>query len=532
MMSDTHYISRSMVLDNDSETMLNIAVTEQALADAAEKSDTIIISGDLTDKGDRPSHEDFIKLLRSYTEKGKKIYVIFATHDFHHHRAYVQKWGKTNVEYTSMPWDSQPYFDAEAANFKDYVKPEYAGLSEEECTPQLAEACAPEELWEMYYEFGPAQAMSRDDGSFSYCIDLDENTRCLMLNDIFRNEEALQDKTATFTPHCFKWIKSMIDKAKEDGKFIFVCSHHPFMPTVPVHRLGTSNRNLRSPEPGHMLADMGINLLFAGHTHATAVDWLTSDKGNCACHILTPSVRFYPPAFREVELDGLNGKISYELTDVSTPGGVSIPESTLREHYYKVFYKDYFRQYTSGKPPFNKIVAEGKLGDFGFLFKKKARLTEKEYAEIKDKKLFDFLSGIVFNMLTGDGSYTPETPEYRILMSIAAIGDSIIDAQPFADIRNKVFKGYTVSQVAEGMLFKNGVSDCKAAFDFTKKQPKHYVTSAMKSHVGDILMLFVWILSLPVSLLAPAAAAIGIPVKYIMKKINIKKHPASPLMRY
>ena len=73
MMSDTHYISRRMIADkSDAETMLQPAVTEQALRQAAENADTIIISGDLTDDGDRPSHEDFIKLLRELKAQGKR----------------------------------------------------------------------------------------------------------------------------------------------------------------------------------------------------------------------------------------------------------------------------------------------------------------------------------------------------------------------------------------------------------------------------------------------------------------------------
>ena len=531
MLSDTHYISRRMLCDpNDKDTLIKIETTEQAILQAAEEFDTLIISGDLTDDGDRPSHEDFVEFLRSVKAKGKKIYVIFATHDFHHHRAYVRKHGDTKAEFVSCPWE-QPYFDPKEVRWKDYVKPEYKNWSEEDCTPQLEESCTPEEIWEMYREFGFDDAISADEGSFSYCVDLDEKTRCLMLNDIFRNEEALHDISATYTPSCLRWMRKMIDEAKAEGKFIFVCSHHPFMPSVPIHRLGTGNRNLRSPAAGHMLADMGITLAFTGHTHVNNVGFLESPKGNIMCDVMTGSTRFYPPTYRRVDLDGQNNRLNYEVVDVRLPSDMKLEEKTLREYFYKDFYNDYFRQYTSVKPPFNKIVAEGKVGQYLFPFRKKAGLTDAEYDKIKDRKLFDFITGIIFNMVTGDGKFTPETPEYRLMMTFAAFADSVVDVQPFTDIRGKSLQGYTVKEVVETLLFKNGISDNKAEFDFTVK-PQKTPTPEYTSCAGDVLMTIICILAVPASLLIPPVVSVGLPVKTIMKKIKVKKNPPSPKMKY
>lgn len=531
MMSDTHYISRRMIADqSDAEVMLQPAVTEQALKQAANDADAIIISGDLTDDGDRPSHEDFIKLLRELKAQGKKVYVIFATHDFHHHRAWVRKRGDTTAKFKSAPWD-EPYFDPEGVNWKDFVTEECGDMSARECTPLLEESVAPEELWEMYREFGRDQARSCDDESFSYCVDLDENTRCLMLNDIFRNEEALHDISPTYTPTCLKWIKNEINAAKADGKYIFICSHHPFAPASPVHRIGTGNRNLRSPHAGHMLADMGIDLAFTGHTHANALQFITSDSGNMMCHVSTASVRFYPPVYRLVELDGLNKKIRYENIDVKIPEGVSIAEGSLREHYYRDMYGEYWEKLTK-KPPFNKIVKDGTLKELAFIFRKKAGLTKTEYERLKNVKLFDFLTGIIFNLLSGDGKYTPDTPEYRLMMCIAAAADSIIDVQPFVDLRNKTLKGYKLTEAFDDLLFQNGHSDSAAEFDFTIDPGRPVKTQEFTSNAGDILMLLVYALALPASLLAPAAAAIGIPVMTLKKKKELKKHPVKVIYRY
>lgn len=531
MLSDIHYISRRMVCDpNDSETLIHIATAERALLQAAEEHDTLIITGDLTDEGDRYSHEDLAEFLRGLKARGKKIYVIFATHDFHHHKAFVRMHGDTQAQFKETPWEL-PYFDTENVRYKDFVKPEYSLLTEQQCTPKLVESCTPEEIWDIYREFGRDQAISSDDGSFSYCVDLDENTRCLMLNDIFRNEEGLYDKSATFTPSCFRWIKTEIEKAKEEGKFIFVCSHHPFMPSVPIHRLGTDNRNMRSPASGHMLADMGINLAFTGHTHVNCVNFLESAKGNLLCNVMTASVRFYPPTYRNIDLEGLGKMLSYETVDVDK-ADIAIGEDSLREYYYKEFYKEYFKKYTDIKPPFNKILAEGKVGEYLFPLRRKAKLTDAEWTALKNEKLFDFAASAIFNMVTGDGKFTPETPEYRLFMSFAAVADSIIDAQPFYDIRNKAMGGYTVRQTVETLLFKNGIPDNNAVIDFTVKPQSKTKTPDTSSHAGEILMAALCVAAVPLSLLLPVVATVGLPIKTVKKRLKLKKTKTQPLLKY
>lgn len=533
MMSDTHYISRRMILDKeDKELMLQPAVSEKAVLQAADESDIIFIIGDLTDKGDRFSHEDFSAFLRKVKENGTKIYVTFATHDYHHHKAYVQAFGD-KVSYKSCPWD-KPYFDKEKICWKNYVKDEFASLSEEECTPTLVDALSPEEIWEMYREFGPDEAYSVNEASFSYCLDLDENTRCLMLNDIFRNEEAIKDLSPTYTPSCFRWIKQMYDEAKRDGKFIFVCSHHPMLPAVPAHRIGagTRNRDMRSPVVGHTLADIGINLAFTGHSHFCNVGYLKSEKENVIYDITTPSVRFYPPAYRNIELDGLNGIIKYDCRYIDIPDGCDIAEENLFEHYHMDFYNEYYHKITGGNELIKKFFDKATVRDIYFLVKSKAKLDDAQFNSVKDIKLFDLIIDVAFNMLIGDGKYMPDTPEYKVLMSLCSILDSIIDTQPFVDVRNKFLGGYSISQIIEPMLFKNSVKDREGEFDFTKEPEKLIDTPVYKSYAGDILMAVIYVIGIAVSSSAPLVALFGIPYLTYKKKMKNKKGFAGPFYKY
>lgn len=531
MMSDTHYISRRMIADEaDKELKLQPEVTEAAVLQAAGDCDVIFIIGDLTDSGDRISHEDFAAFLRKVQQNGTKIYVIFATHDFHHHRAYVRKYGE-KIQYKSHPWD-YPFFDTEKADWKSIVIDEFSSLPEEEIKPCLDQALSPEEIWEVYHEFGPDEAYSVNEESFSYCIDLDDKTRCLMLNDIFRNEEALQDKSPTYSPACLRWIKQMYDEANRDGKFIFICSHHPLMPAVPAHRIGAGkeNRNMRSPAVGHMLADMGFKLAFTGHSHFCDVGYLKSDSDNLIWDITAPSVRFYPPAYREIEIDSENKVVKYNCKYIEKTDNTIIEENTLLEHYHNIFYYNYFRSVTGSNARLKKFL-ERPVKDIYFLVRSKAKLSKEEFNQIKDTKIFDLIIETAFNMLIGDGKYTPDTPEYKILMALSAKLDSIIDTQPFFDVKNKKLGGYSVSEIIEPMLFNNSAPDRDGTLNLTEIPPERFDTPKYTSQAGLVLMCIVYLLALILSPLTPLAVAVALPVLTV-KKIKKSKSSTGPHYKY
>ncbi len=532
MMSDTHYISRRMITDKtDKELMLQPAVTEAAILQASKNCDVLFIVGDLTNSGDRFSHEDFSSFLRKVKQSGTEVYVIFATHDFHHHKAYVRKYGG-KIEYKCNPWEN-PWFDVENADWKSLVKEEFSSLPEEELIPELVPALSPEEIWEIYKEFGPNKAYSVHESSFSYCLDLDENVRCLMLNDIFRNEEALKDKSPTYSPSCFRWIKQMYDEAKRDGKYIFLLSHHPMLPAVPAHRIGAGkeNRDMRAPVVGHTLADMGFNLAFTGHSHFCDVGYVKSDSGNLMWDITTPSVRFYPPAYREIELDEKNEIVTYNCKYIDATESTRTEEKSLFEHYHKVFYNDYYRIVTGSNATVKKLMDRLTVKDVYFLVKGKSRLTSEEYKRIKNLKLFDLIVETAFNMLIGDGAYTPNTPEYKVLMPLCAVLDSIINTQPFIDVKGKLLGGYSVSDIVEPMLFNNSVPDREGVLKLNELPPLRMVTPVYKSHAGTILMSIIYVFVLLLSPLAPVAIAIGLPVLIVKKRKKAEKYQ-EPFYRY
>lgn len=528
VMSDIHYISQKSIL-NDKISSVESKISAQSLIDVAayDDIDTILITGDLTDRGDKNSHLDFLELLKDLKAKGKKVYVTTATHDFCHHGAYTRKRGDTDAKYVTEPW-SKPFYDEEKENPADYLKEEYKSLPKEETTPILLECFSPEEIWKLYYDFGPKDAYSVEEGSFSYCIDLDENTRCLMLNDNFRNEECLHDISVTYSPKCLRWINEMVKEAKRDGKFIFACTHHPLLPPSPAYRIGAGNRDMRSPYSLHTLADMGINLALTGHSHFSDVGFGESEKGNVIWDITTPSVRHYPPRYRIIDLDGKNGTIEYKCVSVTKPADIDIEEDNLEAYYHNMMYNEYLSKMQNLKSPLNKIITEKTVKDFYFICKGASGLSKDEYNKIKDVKIFDLIVETAFNMLRGDGQSTPDTPEYKFLMGLSAVLDSIIDTQPFVNLKKNTLKGYSVSDIISELCFNNYCSDNEDKIDFTKKPEEKYEITKFKSRAGDKLMFALSLLAIILSPLSPIAAVVAIPAMTISKKKKLKNNPEKP----
>jgi hypothetical protein len=100
---------------------------------------------------------------------------------------------------------------------------------------------------------------------------------------------------------------------------------------------------MRRAEVGHMLADMGVRLVFTGHTHFADIGFMQSRRGNLLCDISTPSVRFYPPRYRVAELTPGSTVIDCRCVDVAVPEGTALPEEDrdLASYYRRAMYEEY-----------------------------------------------------------------------------------------------------------------------------------------------------------------------------------------------
>ncbi|MCH5198918.1 MAG: metallophosphoesterase [Oscillospiraceae bacterium] len=527
VLSDTHYISEEMIhSDKRGEMLLKNKINKsvfESLA-ATDEFDTVLITGDLTHSGDEESHKEYIEMLRKVKNSGKNVYVLTATHDFQFSRSYAVKEG-WNVKYKTHPWHNA-WFDKDSFAYKDIVTDDFSHLPEEACKPPFKKVCTPKDLWEMYREFGRDQAFSVCETDYSYCVKLDEKIWCLMLNNNFRDIDPRENMSASYSPDCFKWIESIVNSAKEEGAFVFACTHHSLVPPVPAYKIGATDRNMRRAYVAHALADIGISLIFSGHTHFSDIGFAVSDKGKTLCNITTPAISYLPPMYRVAELEAEKKTINLTAIPVKNSDEFGIKEATLKEHFKNEFINEYCEKVSLLPAPLNKLIPALKVKHI-YPLCRCAKLSKSEYDSIKDTKLFDIIMELVINMQCGDGNYTPDTPVYRFMMGFAAAADSIIASFPFIDIRKKLL-GYTVSQVIEPMLFNNFIPDNNADFKFDILPEKRMPTPAFCSMAGDILMSVLSVFAIVLSPLSPIAASAVIPVLTIRKKIKNRVSPHLP----
>ena len=528
VLSDTHYIAKSTLYGDGGPRDLLRHDINLAVFDALCKRtdiDTVLITGDLTDAGDLDSHREFVALLEKVKASGKNVYVLTATHDFHFSRAWVSVYDWP-VQYHTRPWE-RPWFDPERTDYKSLVTEEHADLSEEDCVPQVRPVAFPDTLWEMYRAFGRDQAFSVCESAYSYAVKLEEKVWCLMLNNNFRDIDANYDASPTYSPACFQWIEQIVKQAKEEGAFVFACTHHPLVPPVPAYKIGGTPRNMRNATVCHTLADIGISLVFSGHTHFSNVAFGSSDHGSVLCNVTTPSICFLPPEYRLVDLDAQAHRVKLTSVEVEKTAGISVSEATLREHFIKEFIADQRRSVEKLPYGLGKIALEVQVRHLYPLCMASAKLTKDEYVRIRNKKLFALVMDLAVNMQTGDGQYTPDTPEYKFMMGLSAVLDSIVKVQPFYPVEKKLL-GYTITQVIEPMLYKKGVPDGDADFVFDRLPDDRGAACGFYSHAGEALMLLLSGAAMLLSPVSPVLTSLALPALTLLKKRRTGRKPVLP----
>lgn len=526
VLSDTHYISREMLTgEGDEDALLRHKVNLAALEalGAQREIDTVLITGDLTDDGDELSHSEFAALLKKLQNTGKRVYVLTATHDFHFCRAYAMKRGWP-VKYRMKPWE-RPWFNKDACDYKRLVTEEFADLPPEDCVPPLVRVPTAEELWETYREFGRDQAFSVCESAFSYAVKLEEKLWCLMLNNNFRDVDASENMSPGYSPACYQWIESVVEQARAEGAFVFACTHHPLVPPSPAYKIGGTTRNMRCNLCCHTLADLGIPLVFSGHTHFADVAFGSSDNGSVLCNVTTPALSFLPPAYRIAEIFPAENRVRLTAVPVEKTPEMGITEPTLKEYYVNAFINEYRKKVSALPAGLGNVILNMQVRHLYPLCP--GCLSAAQYKEIKNVRIFDIIMQCVVNLQCGDGAFTPDTAVYRFMMGLSAALDSMADAQPFVDV-NKLLQGYRVKDVMEPLLFNNYVPDNDAFFRFDRLPEPGTQTPAFKSHAGDVLMAVLTAAAALLVTAAPAAAAAVLPALSLLKRYKLKKNPPAP----
>ncbi len=410
ILTDTHYYSKRNWVDGDpfayppareqlfrrgSEEILRY-VFDEICADGMPQ--IVLISGDLTNNGEVTSHTEMRELLRALKQRGKRVYVTTATHDY-------------RGEGVSYGFD------------KDNHKVDVPAFKRED-------------LRAFYREFGMDEAVSVHEPTMCYAVDLSPEYRLLALNDDKGYDHA------GFTDECFAWIRTQAEEAKRNGQFVLAMTHHPVLSPSPLYRLIASGDLLENGETrAKQFADMGVPCMFTGHSHIHNISCITSDSGNTFYDISTSAVVGFPPNYRTVRFDPDNHRIEISTTTVdSVPsldtGGLSLSAFTEKqflgtvsdildtaEHDYPAFQElangFSLRPDKSAKlkwiiQPAAKYVNRLTFGKIWRWTKRQNGVTESEIQPQKNNKVVPFAVSMVANLYRGDASLPKDSVEYRI----------------------------------------------------------------------------------------------------------------------
>lgn len=523
-LTDIHYYSRKIGTEGsaykkaESKSQKVIKDSDLVLQKAFDvlcedtSTDIVVIAGDTTRDGELDSHKEVIEMLHDLQSRGKRVFVITATHDFRY------------------KGEADGYIGDETVKVKAVEDRQ--------------------DLWDMYYDFGPRDAIATHRESMSYVVQLAPGYRLFALNDD-SNFKPEGERGSGYSDDCMAWIMEQLKDAQENDQYVIAMTHHPMIAPSPFYAIigkGDMQRNHETTR--EIFADAGLHCMLTGHTHIHDISYITTKKGNRFYDIACGAVIGCPPTMRNVIFDPKHGKIDVDTIMVKEVPGLDTGGKPFDEYMKGFFFGmigeviwamgndiDRLAEMTpSFSIPGEKVKKLGWLikpvGKFlnKLTYKKIWRLCKKEsglkkadIAPVANKRAVDLILELVQNLYCGDSPYGPETIEYKLTCGILNVIDSFLDTIHINI--GKFLKGATtVRALVEPLLWNPGYCDAEATlplypvFDDENPAPpemfkeKEFTDPVRKSKKGPLVLLciilFVLLLLAVVALLITAVILI------------------------
>ena len=530
VITDVHYYSRKLGVEGKAYDKME-SKSQMVIKDSPyvikrgfdmlcedKSTDIVLLSGDTTHDGEMDSHTEFIEMLRELKSRGKRVYVITATHDYQDNGIAYACRGDERVE-----------------------------------VPAVGER---HDLWDMYYEFGPNEAISTHPDSMSYVVQLAPGYRLFALNDD-TNYKPEGERGSGFSDDCMNWIMEQLEDAKKNDQFVIAMTHHPMIAPSPFYAIigkGDMQRNHETTR--QIFADAGLSCMLTGHTHIHDISYVVTDKGNTFYDIACGAMIGCPPTMRNVTLDPKNKKVDVETIMIKDVPGLDTGGKPFDEYMKGFFFGMIGEIVWAMGNDINRLsemtdafsIPGEKIKKLAWIikpickwlnkltFKKIWRLCKKEsglkkadIADIADNKVVDFILELVQNLYCGDSPYTPDTKEYKLICGILNIIDSFLNTIHLSI--GKFLKGATsVRGLVEPLLWNPGYCDAEATlplypiYDDENPAPKEifdekeFKDPVKKSKKGPLVLLI--LILLVVLILAVAVGLIALVVWAVIAIIH------------
>ena len=517
VMTDIHlYSKRNWLSDpykwDRKPTQMQLRESEEIIREAFDiilkdpDTDTVLITGDLTDNGEITSHEDLIKILEEYTEKGLRILLTTSTHDYRELKP--TKYSKKDQN------EGLSYGYDENYEYKRFIP----------CAHR-------EDLRAWYAPYGRDKALSVEHDSMSYTYELDKKHRLLAINDDYICKQ--KNNQRGLNQELIDWVLSECQKAKEDGVTLVTCLHHPVLTPSPIYKLiGSRDIVYDNIRLANLLADNGVNVIYTGHSHIHDIEFLKSENGNPFYDISTGALIGYPPVMRKVEYLP-DGRIDVRSIVIQTLSRFDLQGKSLPEYCREGFFGMIEDMVASmGEDMINFAIYANSISirpwtvyQFWWIFKavgtflnkltigrvykwckKESRLTPAQVEPIKNELVVPVILNMVQKLYAGNADFSPLSPEFSIIMGTVAIIDDLADT---LGIKLKKLLGYdTLRDVVEPLAYNNGIDDYDAVIDPSGSPEEKPELPKFKSNKGlgiiisaVLIMLFTLPVTLPVGII-------------------------------
>lgn len=504
VITDTHYYSRKVGTSGKAyekaESKSQMVIKDSDLVIKAgfdllcndTSTDIVLLSGDTTHNGELDSHSEFIEMLRDLKKRGKRVYVITATHDF-------RDGGVTD----------------------GYVGDEAVKV------PAVEDR---HDLWDMYYEFGPNEAISTHKESMSYVVQLAPGYRLFALNDD-TNYKPEGERGSGFSDDCMNWILEQLEDARKNDQYVIAMTHHPMIAPSPFYAIigkGDMQRNHETTR--EIFADAGLHCMITGHTHVHDISSIVSKKGNVFYDVACGALIGCPPVMRNITFDPKNNKIDVDTVVIKDVPGLDTNGKPFDEYMKGFFFGmiaevvwamgndiDRLAEMTPAFSipgekvkklawiikPIGKFLNKLTFKKIWRLCKKESGLKKADIADIADNKVVDFILELVQNLYCGDSPYGPETREYKLTCAVLNVIDSFLDTIHFNI--GKILKGAdSVRGLVEPLLWNPGFCDAKATLplypvyeendEVPPREEKKFTDPVKKSKKGPLILMILILL--------------------------------------
>lgn len=214
-----------------------------------------------------------------------------------------------------------------------------------------------EDFVSIYHEFGYDEALSTDEGTCSYSVNLNDEYTLVALDTCDERYRVVPNNDISR----MNWAVTQIKKAKAEGRKVIMIMHHNLLEHNPYQKISEKNYVVNTPYSfAGLLADLGVKLVFSGHTHRENATSYTSFMGNTIYDFSMPSLGNFPAEYKFFKLT--DKEINYETKKIEHIDADKLAEVCKGFSDEDIaLMKNDFQQYTWNKSyaDYSNLLSEG-----------------------------------------------------------------------------------------------------------------------------------------------------------------------------